>query len=255
MLCHYCWQRQGNKNGEYIPTAFIDSEMWIEALNRIGFEIIDISGGEPFLQPGIIEILKRVKGKIGITSNLTMPMAEFVSEVSPDKVVSITASYHPSQTLGFDQFIGRVLLLKAKGFNITVNFVGHPDQMYLIPALKKNIDGLGVRFHVDPYVPYLKPYPFSDQEKEFLSKFVGSDREHYLKEAKISTKKCSAGKTHLHIQPNGDAYRCYTDFVQKKPKIGNIFEKSFRGSSGDGDCSIWSKCLGCDKDKVEIYDK
>jgi MoaA/NifB/PqqE/SkfB family radical SAM enzyme len=253
--CHYCWQRQGNKVGEYTAIPFIDSKKWVEAINRIGFDILDISGGEPFLQTGFIDLLEGVNCKIGMTSNLSHPLTEFVQRIRPSKVISITASYHPSQNMSLDQFCGRAILLQSKGFNVTINFVAHPDQMFLIPAVAQQFKQMGFRFHVDPYVAYTDKYEFNDAEKKFLEPFVGQDRSHYLKDKEQGIKRCSGGRTHLHIQPNGDAYRCYTDFVQKKPSIGNIFEPSFKMASADSDCAIWSSCLGCDKDKVQIYDK
>lgn len=238
-----------------MATPQIDSDRWVEAINRLGLDIIDISGGEPFLQTDFIEMLEGINCKIGMTSNFSQPLTEFVQRITPQKVVSITASYHPSQNMSLDQFCGRIMLLQAKGFNVTTNFVGHPDQMYLIPHVKKQFEGMGFRFHVDPYVAYTDHYVFSADEKKFLEPFVGNDRSHYLKVKEDGIKMCSGGQTHLHIQPNGDAYRCYTDFVHKKPSIGNIFDKSFKMNEKDSECRIWSECLGCDKDKVRIYDK
>jgi MoaA/NifB/PqqE/SkfB family radical SAM enzyme len=253
--CHYCWQRQGNKVGEYAPIPFIDSKNWVNAINRLGFDILDISGGEPFLQPGFVDMLNGLNCRIGMTSNFSHPLTDFVQKIKPSKVISITASYHPSQNISLDQFIGRIALLQSKGFNVTVNFVAHPDQMYLIPSAKQQFERMGFRFHVDPYVAYTDKYEFTEEEKKFLRPYVGDDRGHYLSESEETIKMCSGGRTHLHIQPNGDAYRCYTDFVQKKQGIGNIFQEDFKLAQADSECQYWGKCLGCDKDKVSIYDK
>ena len=164
--CHYCWQRQGNSLGEYLPTPFIEKEKWVKAINRLNLGILDISGGEPFLQPDFVDMLAELNCNIGMTSNLSKPLTQFVQRISPSKVISITASYHPSQRMSIDQFFGRIMLLKNKGFHVTVNYVAHPDQMYLIPAVKMQVERLGFRFHVDPYVPYTDKYEFTEVEKD-----------------------------------------------------------------------------------------
>lgn len=249
--CPYCWQRQGEE--EFKPVPFIHADKWIEALNRLNIETLDISGGEPFMQPGFLRILTETTCRIGMTSNLSFDLLKFVQTVSPSKVFTITASYHPTQKLDLQTFTGKIALLMSKGFNVTVNFVGYPEQMYLTPMMKGYFEGLGFKFHVDPYVPYSKPYEFSNEEKAFLKNFVGEDREHYLKDGEQTMKMCSGGRTHLHIQPNGDAYRCFLDRKDHKPMIGNIFNPDFKLQS-DTPCNVWSKCLGCDRDKVTLHD-
>jgi MoaA/NifB/PqqE/SkfB family radical SAM enzyme len=151
-------------------------------------------------------------------------------------------------------FAGRIMLLSSKGFKVTVNIVAHPDQMFLIPIVKPYFAQLGFPLHVDPYVPYTEKYEFSEQEKNFLAQYVGHDRAHYLADVAGGSKMCSGGRTHLHIQPNGDAYRCYSDFVAKLPMIGNIFADDFKMNDSNTPCDVWAKCLGCDRDKVEVSD-
>ncbi len=253
--CPYCWEVQRQKRGELIPEDFIDTTKWVNAWNRLCPSILDISGGEPWLQPGFIDMLMGFDDsiKIAITTNATKDLTEFVQKISPDKVVSMTLSYHPSQRMSYEYFLGKCLLLKNRGFNITVNFVTWPEQMWLIPELKERFEKYGIRFHVDPYAatPY-SPYEFTEKEKEFLKNYVGEDRKNFFGEVDKSPVLCSGGYEHLNVLPNGDAYRCINDKIFSKPKIGNILDPDFELNKEWTYCSDYFRCSGCDKDKVRV---
>jgi len=251
--CPYCWERQAQKHGEMTAVPFIHWEKWLEALNRLDIETLDISGGEPLLQPGICELIGRLNSRrVAITSNLSFNMTEFIKKIPAHKICSMTASYHPTSELSLELFTGKVLLLREHGIPITVNFVGYPEQMYLIPQIKAHFENLGVRFHVDPYAPTkFNPYHFSAEEQEFLSKYVGSDRKPFDGKRE-GVKKCSGGVNHLNIQPNGDAYRCIKDKVEGAVPIGNVFSPDFKLNESSTDCKSWWDCPGCDRDKVTV---
>jgi MoaA/NifB/PqqE/SkfB family radical SAM enzyme len=125
--------------------------------------------------------------------------------------------------------------------------------MYLIPKLKHEFERNDLRFHVDPYAPTeFYPYQFSDEEKAFLSPFIGADRDNFLDKTMDGHRLCSGGRTHLNIQPDGMAYRCIHDKVNILQPVGNIFDESFRLNDNDTVCNDWANCSGCDRDKVKI---
>jgi len=256
--CPYCWQRQAQKNGEFTPEPFLPVDRWVEALNRLDIETLDISGGEPTMQPDFFRMLERLNARrIAMTSNLVGDLTEFVQRISPEKVFSITASLHPTGKMTNDVFTGKILLLKARGFNVTVNFVTYPEQMYMLPHYRAHFERLGFRFHVDPYAQTkFFPYSFTQEERDFLRPYIAQDRETFFMkkpEAKEDALMlCSGGRTHLNIQPNGDAYRCIFDKVEGLAKVGNIFDPAFEPYATDRPCSDWWRCSGCDRDKVTL---
>ena len=254
--CPYCWERQAQKHGKFIPEPFIDSAKWVVALNRLDLEVLDITGGEPFMQPDFFSLLEGLRcPQIAITTNLSFDLTAFAQRISPEKVVSLTVSYHPTSTMSFDEFFGKCLFLKSKGFNITVNFVAYPEQMYLIPMACGRFQSSGMRFHVDPYIQTeFFPYKFSDSERAFLSPYVGKDRDNFFQKKATGHKLCSGGRDHINIQPSGDAYRCIHDKVRGLPKIGNIFDEGFTVNADDTICDDWVNCSGCDRDKITLRD-
>ncbi len=258
MKCTYCWEVQRIASGDLIPeklTSYLD---WLEPWKKLNPEILDISGGEPFLQKDFVPFINGLNNstKISITTNLTHDLTDFVQNVNPDKINSITCSLHPSQKLlPFDLYVGRILLLKNRGFDLTVNFVTWPEQLWLIPKYKKYFENeIGVRFHVDPYAATpTHPFKWSNSELDFIKKYVGSDRSHWFKNEDENDVLCSGGVEHISVQPNGDIYRCIEDKHRNIKPIANLKDKNLTLNPTLTFCDVHFKCPGCDKDKIKAF--
>ncbi len=260
--CPYCWEVQRIAHGEMKADPFIEAEKWVAAWNRLRPAILDISGGEPFLQPNFIRMLQGFDDsiRIAITSNLSFDLTEFVEKISPSKVFSMTVSFHPTQKLTLNAFLGKALLLKNRGFRITVNFVTYPEQLWMLGNYKQIFESQGLNFHVDPYAPTsYYPFELSENERAYLRPFVGGDRAHAS--ALTGDKReihvlCSGGVSHLNVQPNGDAYRCIREVNTKisatGDKVGNLFDPDFKLYSEWKYCGYYHICPGCDRDKVKV---
>lgn len=260
--CPYCWERQRQKRGEFTPGDFKDHTLWVEAWNRLKPSCLDITGGEPFLQPNFVDMVNGFDKDIrfAITTNLKHDITEFVEKVNPSRVISITASYHPSSDLSKDMFLGKCLLLRNRGIAVTVNFVTYPEQMWLAPLLAQEFRVFGLNFHVDPYADTGANFKYTDKEKWYLSQLIGEDRKNFLGEEQ-RTVACSGGAEHISVQPNGDAYRCINGKIYgddekllEKGYVGNILDKNFKLHSKKYQCTMYHKCAGCDRDKVDVID-
>jgi MoaA/NifB/PqqE/SkfB family radical SAM enzyme/Flp pilus assembly protein TadD len=257
--CPYCWEVQRIAHGELKPDPFLKAEKWVAAWNRIRPATLDISGGEPFLQPDFIPMLQGMDNsiRIAITTNLSFDLTEFVQKISPNKVFSMTLSFHPTQKLPLNVFLGKALLLKNRGFRTMVNFVTYPEQLWMLGNYKQLFESHGLGFHVDPYAttPYY-PFALSEKERAYLRPFVGGDRAHAS--ALTGDKKevhvlCSGGLTHLNVQPNGDAYRCIRDKIDGPAnRVGNLFDPGFKLLPEWRHCGFYHDCPGCDRDKVKV---
>lgn len=246
--CPYCTIHSMKRKG-HVEAGWQD---WVNSFNRIHPQILDITGGEPFLNKNLVDIINGINSKIGLTTNLSQNILPFVQKVDPEKIVNMTLSYHPSQAMTQEAFIGKVLLLANRGFNVNVNFVAHPEQMYLIPAVRHLFEGMGIRFHVDPYAEdNQNRFQYTDKEKQFLAPFVGADREFRIKDVE-KTVNCSGGRNYLQVDPDGFAYRCMTMHLTTGEPIGNILDETFKANEKDEICSMADLCGGCDRDKVTI---
>lgn len=217
---------------------------------------MEITGGEPFLLPGLVDMLKGLNSsiKFGITTNLTLPIEEFARCISPKQLLNITCSRHPSMyKQPKDMFDGKVRLLLSKGFHVTVNLVAYPDQMYLIPEMKAHYEKMGAHFHVDPFREghEMGKYAYTPDENRFLSKYVTSDRGWLLDKERDGLKRalCSAGHDHVCVAPNGDYWPCMLYTFQGREPLGNVFIDTSVFRSGTV-CDDYTFCIGCDKDAV-----
>ncbi len=248
LKCPYCHAEQV---GDPLLKHPIEStDRWIEAWNRIDDDLlIDITGGEPFLQPELPRLINSLDDSktVAITTNLTRDMTQFAQIVSPEKCVSITASLHPSQRMNVEYFIGKMLLLKNRGFNISANYVAYPEQMWLIDGFRDQFAQFGLSIHVDPYTPGpVYPYVPSTVERRHLEQFFGTHRDDpYADEMK--TYLCDAGMNYFVVSPNGQVSSCVARMY--KGDMGNIFDADFRLEREPMRCRT-KFCPGCDADKT-----
>jgi MoaA/NifB/PqqE/SkfB family radical SAM enzyme len=240
------------KEGKFKPEPLRPAEEWVKAINKIKPQLLDITGGEPTLMPDFVDMIEKLDPtiKVAFTTNLSGSMHELVRRIRPDRVTSITVSFHPTHKgVDLNGFTAKAVDLVNAGFQVTVNYVAWPGQMDLIPMLKQHFEHKGIRFHIDPFS--FVGFEYDETQKEFLKPYIEKDR---LPDAqKGDLHKCSGGMDHLNIQPNGDAYRCILDKqINEEACVGNIFDEDFKPIDGETLCSHRYQCPGCDKDKVKV---
>jgi hypothetical protein len=154
-------------------------------------------------------------------------------------------------------FLGRCLMLKNRGFHITVNYVGWPEQLWLTDFYKNMFESNGLRFHFDPYssISYY-PFQFSEAEQKEIDRHAGVDRaapalavSHGHNDYAVM---CSGGMDHLNVQPDGSAWRCILDRQLGINPLGNILDPDFKMTPHETPCYEAWRCPGCDRDKVTI---
>jgi MoaA/NifB/PqqE/SkfB family radical SAM enzyme len=260
--CKYCWEVQGQEHGDFKPEPFKPWRTWADAWVRLRPDILDITGGEPFLVPGLLDIIEAVTAagtRVAITTNLSHPILEFVKRITPEQVFSITASYHPTENgdrknpMNADVFFGRLLLLREFGFNeVTVNIVTWPEQLWLIPKYIEMCETHRFRWHVDPYTSIMYyPWTYTEAEKAALSQWITPQRVPW--EAPGGPVTCSGGIDHLSVQPDGSAWRCILERQQFVNPLGNILDPDFTLLADGLRCDQSHNCPGCDRDKVTIH--
>ncbi|PKM86738.1 MAG: hypothetical protein CVU87_11270 [Firmicutes bacterium HGW-Firmicutes-12] len=184
-VCPYCINEAYKRT--YGTFVLPEAKIWAAAWNRIEEElVIDITGGEPFLWDGLIEFIYLLSEdkRVAISTNESLDFLEFVQKVPPQKCINITMSYHPSAYVDLNYFIGKVLMLKNRGFNVNVNYEAYPEQMWIIPELLEKTSKYDISINIDTYLqntqtPY---YSFNESELEFLKHNITDLRNIFLKE-------------------------------------------------------------------------
>jgi hypothetical protein len=158
--CAYCGCAAGEKRirNEFpssYPELTVDEwiDIWSDILERFDYGVLSLTGGEPLLSEATIPVLRSVSQKFAcyMTSNISRNIMEFTrggirpggpcvvegfGQV-PLGLSGINCSLHPtSKGFSWELFKGSILLLRNEGFQVSVNFVGYPLQLYLAPEYK-----------------------------------------------------------------------------------------------------------------------
>ena len=224
--CEYCYFPHDNTP----VTETLDARRIKDFLDATGETWkIGLTGGEPFIYPGIIDICRILTENhvIGIDTNLSVSskVREFAQTIDPARVHNLYVALHIEErerVKGVDAFINNARLLMDRGFTIIVNYVVHPT--------------LEERFHRD--VEFFASHGITITPRPFRGEFEGrrypeayGDRakaifgDHPEQGKKVAFNferlPCSAGRTLLRMEPDGTIYRCPGD----KTVLGNVMDE------------------------------
>jgi len=262
--CLYCnaWHR---KNDSVMYQSEEIRNRVINRLNELHPEILDITGGEPLIVPDFLDILNRIDGdiKLMITTNLSRSMVNFTKYISPERIIGITASYHPGMA-DKEVFASKCLFLMNRGYNINVNMVAFPEHLWMIRDTRDWFTSKGILFHVDDYkeiVALHDPAPIGESfvkytpsapEYDILKEVVGEDRQDYITPRPVKLVRCSAGVHRLTLMPDSSLFRCVLDMRQNIPPIGKLLDEEIEFPDNYVECTRYNECIPCDRDYNEI---
>lgn len=232
--CPYCWffdnwAQQAKRN------LYLSVQEWMAIWRKIhdkyGETRIAITGGEPFLYPNFIELVRELSSLhiIKITTNMSGNIEKFVQEISPKRVY-LDLNFHAAFVKDLNEFIRKVKLLHNAGFDSGVCYLAYPPQVNSINFYKQKFEENGIRFALaafwGKYLDRQYPASYTPEEREFIKPFIGdiARMDYHMNATSPYGKKCNAGYKYANIQGDGTVLRCaqYTDRI-----IGNITDKSF----------------------------
>ncbi|MFC2061729.1 radical SAM protein [Elusimicrobiota bacterium] len=254
--CHYCFiskegaGRQELKNLDGIITG------WKYVYDCCGACKIYITGGEPFIYPGFVDIVEGLAKFhiMHITTNLSVPVDDFIERISPQKV-EFNCTFHPMY-ISPDSFIKQTKKLKLAGFTCGVCYLAHPLQMREMLNYKKifrknNID-MALNEFWGNYNGKNYPLEYTEEEKEYYNyvvswkpdtiEFQGArngtgniEQLYNLKPPVTNSRLCKAGYNYAAIDAEGNVKRCGQD---PSSVMGNIFEKNLVLLNEPEECSV-----------------
>lgn len=254
--CSYCLP-------ENIKTINIKMERWFEIWDKIfdryGCCHIDISGGEPFLYPSFIELIKYLSQKhtLQFSTNLSWDIKPFIENIKPRRA-RIGASLHP-EFVNFKEFLEKLKALKEKGFNIWVNYVGYPPILKFMSEYKRDVEEQRISFSILPfsgeYNGRAYPQGYTEEEKQLLMIFDDAVNKNTIEwrteKGRNNTKGelCRMGQMYARIYPDGEVHRCCNKDVLR---LGNLVDGTFSlleepMPCESDNCLCW-KCMLVDKE-------
>ncbi|MFH1202402.1 MAG: radical SAM protein [Candidatus Omnitrophota bacterium] len=247
--CPYCffegkWQEYRKRNVYLSPEEWLDR--WKKIYDKYGPPYLNITGGEPFIYPNFIEIIKGLSKlcyHINISSNSSGDLKRFVKEIDPQKV-SLSVSYQPE----FDRledFLNRVLLLREHKFEGCINFVAYLPYLKDIECYREKFSSIGESLKVIPffgeYLGIMYPQGYTEEEK----RLIGIDEAWFQKVRKKGSS-CPAGQKTALIFPDGKVARCGQ--IGEAIVLGDFLEPNFRLL--DNPLSCESEYCPCDEGEV-----
>ena len=233
--CPYCWFYKG-----WVMAAkqniYLSPEEWIVHWEKIyekyGSVHIEITGGEPFIYPNFIKLIKLLSiiHTLKITTNMSGDIETFTKEINPERV-NLDLNFHPL-FIDLDTITRKALILKKAGFKAGICYLAYPPQMQMgkIDYLSEHFKDVGIGFALaafwGEYNGIRYPQGYTEEEKEFIKPYLGDINRiiYHLEGGSPKGKLCNAGYKYAGIHANGDVVRCgpLADKI-----IGNILNDNF----------------------------
>ena len=290
--CKYCFSDSNQPN---VQSVFLDTKdivRLIDECKRLGIANINLTGGDPFSHPEIIEILKEVINSeidFNISTKKILSDSEIKQlkniglkelQISLDSSNNEIASYLTGVKDYYVKMKQVISKLLKDGIKVKVNSVLTSYNIETIPKLIKDLDEIGVKTlfltpcnnslgrHDDLFFPTFLQYR---NLNHYLSAYQGNIKIDYQSPRLFSDKKqlsdiqsCSGGRMGLVIYPDGNTSICERIF-DNKFSVGNIKKEMI--------LNIWqgealtklieperknflnSKCYDCENYNLCIYKK
>lgn len=253
--CPYCFlplshRVHPRKTGNF--RAVEDVQKIIRAFDATGYRfLICMTGGEPLLYPGVVELCCGLtqRHRIELNTNLTTKnVLAFAEAIDPGRVEGVRCSLHvvERERLGLTtDLVEKVKYLRARGFNVYVTEVLWPpmlDRLNIIAdsLLLHDIVVWPVLFR-GTYRGRVYPASYNSRERALIEAYIKkierfdssrllagyaeSDLGRTFIGGLVSFKGrcCRAGLRSVYIDPEGEVWRCPDDRVH----LGNIFHGTF----------------------------
>jgi len=222
--CAYCtikYNPPENKSNSY---SIEKGEKWIEAINKIGKNVI-FTGGEPTIHPDFIKIIKNINKNILISVYTNFCWSDeftqkYINEIN--RPVRFYGSYHPSSGKP-----GRV-----------IKVINKLREKNLIEGVIHMVDPKNNDFFKKTQKKF-KQNKWNLFKTERVSNSIERSSMSFRKTVECSGKR-------IIIAPNGDRYQCVSKLLRMKDPLENIFYEDLKENKTFCICPDYGFCSPCD---------
>jgi MoaA/NifB/PqqE/SkfB family radical SAM enzyme len=218
-----------------------------------------MSGGEPFMFPGFVELCEGLTRRhhISINTNLaSSDVPEFAERVVPARVAKIVAAIHQPERelrgLELDSYAANYLVLRDAGFDVTALYVLYPP---LLPRLAEDlyrlrelgVDHVRAKVFKGVYEGVRYPEGYTEEQKALILANSGEyvfNRPYLDGLLSFRGQPCTAGVTSFKVTVTGDVRRC----ASVPTGYGNLYDGTFIPAAVSEPCPakrvlVLSQCL------------
>jgi len=265
--CYGCYSYE-NKRNLKPDLSFSEIKVILQNLKKSGLKHLVISGGEPFINKDIIEIIKYAKNDLEIElvdciSNGTVELEKYI-EASKylDTLFFSLDTYNENESTLRPKNVFNLVLNKTnqlKDYDVEVNliFTIHKNNYMCVNNFEELVNSLDVAHNYSILTVKEKDCCNSNKHlmlnKKELAEFENLCKPYsnvdYLDKFKCRIS-CGAGKSLVSIASNGDVYPCHmytyeNDFLMGnaiKDDIRDILNNSIISKTNVDDIKICNKC-------------
>lgn len=254
-VCPYCFfSEKEHATGDEIVSR-LSAEQIAKAFDSTGKQwLILLSGGEPFLIPDFLNLLKLLSRNhhLQITSNLCSELVYKLPDYfRPERVMMISGSLHPAERKRndrhYEEFFKKYWFLKKHGYPLLVNIVTYPPQITEIPdeinyLRSHGIDNVTVLTYRGYWNNKYYPGSYSAEELKIINKYCIDNNELLIAENGMNFKgtHCEAGMNYFSMDPFGNVTRCGSIHDAH----GNLFKEGIHFSEWAEKCTS-EDCVDC----------
>jgi MoaA/NifB/PqqE/SkfB family radical SAM enzyme len=211
--CSYCTQRFMPERSYKLQ----DIRGTLDAFGALpGHWEVKLSGGEPFLQPGLEEIVAGLVDRghlVSVQTNFSASRDRLLRflEITSGALHVFAASLH----LDFDSpesFLDKARIVQAaltEGASFCVTSVATPERLAeLHDTVAPFFERHGISFKVQPEKIHGVLRQYTEAQRDVLRALGGHNRTGEI-EPNFRGRSCFAGANYFIIKSSGEAYRCY----------------------------------------------
>ena len=236
--CSYCTQRfldDRHRWATAVP-AFLDAFGALPQTSGVPWEV-KLSGGEPFLHPGFIDVVKGLADRdlfVSVVTNFSRDnnVIDAFVDAAADRLRVLSCSLHleflPGEKL--DHFIAKAARTQRQlgtTSSLVVTCVATTATMPLLLSLADRFADVGVRFKVQPEKQNRDIVSYDDDGKALLYRLGGHNGTGQIAHD-FGGQPCWSGARYFIVDDKGEAFRCYPARRFKVEALGNIVDGSFR---------------------------
>lgn len=227
--CSYCTQRFVDDRGQWAR----DLPRFIAAFAGLpGDWEIKLSGGEPFRHPDFIptvRALNEARRRVSVVTNFASPVDELLafSDATRSRPGLISASLHLEYAEP-DTFLAKALAVQAQhAGRVVVTCVATRENLPRLTEIRDQFAAAGVTFRVQPEKQDRDVIEYADGEREQLLQLGGHNGTGEIAPS-FAGQPCWAGARYFIVDHTGEAYRCYPARRQRRERLGNLLDGTFR---------------------------
>ena len=186
--CDYCFLSPAALGAKI--RRYGTNDQWEEGFDATGkVWLIHVTGGEPFVYPGFVELCQRLTRRhyLSINSNLAHhAVAEFAERIDPERVHFINAAVHfkeRQKRAGLDAFIARARKLRDANFNLLLSLVMTPEMVAAYPEVSAIFAAHGLwlvpKILRGPYQGRRYPEAYRVDEKARIDEYLREAQRRY----------------------------------------------------------------------------